>query len=240
MTSSGCEAGPRPAGSPILGRDAGAEAVTAWLDGCQAELLHPGLVEERLQRAGWVPAAASAVALRYRRRFAEHHLGYTALLVTTGLSALAAGSAGHVLVAGLSRPVNRGALSRWLTLLVCALPFAAWAHWWAAKVDRVDPVAVWSAPRRTLAKVLLWACGIVGIGRLVVYVGQLMRVLVAAGPPSTVGAASTGEPVYAATLNVMIVVGIALPLGLWAHRFLHRFDAEDPTRPLSPRRSPQA
>ena len=121
----------RTASSPILGRDAGAEAVAAWLDGCQAELVHPGLVEERLTRAGWAESSASAIALRYRRRFAEHHLGYSALLVATGLGALAAGSAGHVLVAGLSRPVNRRALSGWLTVLVCALPFAGWAHWWA-------------------------------------------------------------------------------------------------------------
>jgi hypothetical protein len=203
--------------------------LAAWLDGCQAELVHPGQVEDRLRRAGWSPLAAGNAGLAYRRRFNEHHLGYTALLVATGVAALAAGSAGHVLVPGLVRPVNRNALAAWLTLLVCALPFAAWAHWWAASVDRDDPVAVWSAPRRTLARVLLWSAGIVGIGRLMIYVGQLMTVLVGArrGP---------GTSVLTGTLNVLIVISIAVPLWRWAFRFLHRFDREDPTTPVSPRR----
>ena len=203
--------------------------LAAWLDGCQSEVVHPSQVEDRLQRAGWSPMAASGAGLAYRRRFNEHQLGYTALLVATGLAALGAGSAGHVLVPGLSRPVNRNALAAWLTLLVCALPFAAWAHWWAASVDRDDPVAVWSAPRRALARVLLWSSGIVGIGRLMIYVGQLMTILVGArrGP---------GTSVLPATLNVVIVVSIARPLWIWAFRFLHRFDGEDPTTPISPRR----
>jgi hypothetical protein len=220
-----CQTPPKPQPAP----GPGPASVATWLDDCQADLLHPGQVEDRLRRAGWSPVAASTAGLSYRRRFDEHHLGYTALLVATGLSALAAGSAGHVLVAGLSRPVNRAALAAWLTLLVCALPFAAWAHWWAIRVDRDDPVAVWSAPRRTLARVLVWSCGIVGIGRLMIYVGQLMAVLVGAhrGP---------ARSVPAATLNVLIVVSIALPLGLWAFRFLRRFDREDPTTPALPRR----
>jgi hypothetical protein len=129
----------------------------------------------------------------------------------------------------MTGPVHRRTLAAWLTVLICALPFAGWAHWWAARVDRDDPVAVWSEPRRTLALVLVWASGIVGIGRLIIYVGQLMAVVVGARP-------MTGIAVLEGALNVMVVVGIALPLALWSWAFLHRFDAEDPTAPTSHRR----
>jgi hypothetical protein len=203
--------------------------IAAWLDRCEEELVHPADVQERLQRVGWPAAPASAAANRYRRRFNEHALGYSALLVSTGLAALAAGTAGHLLTGGLDAPVNRNALAGWLTVLVCALPFAVWAHRWAATIDRVDPVAIWSGPRRTLAGVLLWASGIVGVARLLVYAGQLIGVLVGA-------TWAHGSSVVTGAVNVAITVGIALPLGLWAFGFLHRFDREDPTVPVARRR----
>jgi hypothetical protein len=199
-------------------------AIAEWLDSCEIEGAHPGIIDDHLRREGWPPAQSAAVAEQYRRRFDEHALGYTGLLVATGLAALAAGTAGHLLTAGLDRPVNRNALAFWLALFVCAMPFAAWAHWWAATVDRDDPAAVWSRPRRGLARTLLWGAGIVGIGRLMVYAVQLIGVLVGAtwAHSSSAGAGS---------INVAITVAIALPLGIWAFRFLHRFDGEDPTTP---------
>jgi hypothetical protein len=203
--------------------------VTTWLDQCEAEVVHPAVIVERLRRANWPASQAAVAGASYRRRFNEHALGYSALLIATGLAALAAGSAGHTLIAGMTRPVNRRALATWLTMLLCSLPFAAAAHRWAARVDRDDPVAVWSEPRRLLARTLLWAAGIVGIGRLMIYVGQLMSVLVGATHMS-------GPAVTAGTLNVLVVVVISLPLGLWSYNFLHRFDSEDPTAPVTHRR----
>ncbi|MGH9116962.1 MAG: hypothetical protein ACRD0A_03510 [Acidimicrobiales bacterium] len=199
--------------------------VAAWLDRCEAEFVHPGEIGDRLFRAGWHPEAVRAAVASYRSRFNQHTLGYTALLVATGIAALAAGSAGHLLAAGISEPVNRDGLGFWLTLMVCALPFAVWAHVWAARTDGQDPIAVWSVPRRSLATVLLWACGIVGIGRLLVYTAQLIGVVVGASWAS-------GVSLVEGAVNVAITVGIALPLGIWAHRFLHRFDREDPTAPV--------
>jgi hypothetical protein len=134
-----------------------------------------------------------------------------------------------MITAGLDRPVNRGALAVWLSLFVCSLPFAVWAHVWAARIDREDPVAVWSASRRSLARALLWGAGIVGIGRLVIYATRLISALIQAAP-------ATGGSVAAGTINVGITVSIALPLGLWAFRFLHRFDDEDPSVPVLQRR----
>ena len=198
--------------------------VAAWLDRCEADLVHPAVVDEQLKRSGWHPAHAAAAAERYRTRFNEHTLGYSALLFATGISALAAGTAGHILTAGIDHPVNRNALGFWLATLVCALPFAMWAHHWAATVDREDPVAVWSRPRRTLARVLLLSCGVVGIVRLMLYARQLVGVLVGAS-----WAAQTS--VLTGAVNVAITVAIALPLGLWSFGFLHRFDREDPTVP---------
>jgi hypothetical protein len=198
--------------------------VTAWLDECERRAIHPHRIEDALRRAGWAPATAAGAASEYRQRFDEHRLGYTALLVTTGIAALAAGSAGHLLAAGIYEPVNRDALGQWLTIMVCSLPFAVWAHVWAARVDREDPAAVWSAPRQSWSRALLWACGIIGVLRLLVYAGQLIGVIVGASW-------ADGVSLTAGAVNVSITVGIALPLSLWAHWFLHRFDREDPSAP---------
>jgi hypothetical protein len=198
--------------------------VAQWLDEQEREATHPLTVEEGLRRAGWHPAHAAMEAARYRTRFNEHRLGYTALLVSTGVAAFAAGTAGHDLAAGIDHSVNRDALAGWLSVLLVSLPFAIWAHVWATHVDRDDPVAVWSQPRRWLAQALVWGCGIVGIVRLVIYAAQLVGSLIGASWAS-------GDSAGAGAVNVAITVGIALPLGLWAFTFLHRFDAEDPSVP---------
>lgn len=204
-------------------------SIDEWLDRCEAELVHPGRVADRLRRSGWAAMPAAAVAEQYRKRFNEHALGYSSLLVTTGVSALALGTTGHTLVAGLNRPVNRNSLAFWLSVFLCLVPFAAWAHQWAAKVDREDPVAVWSRPRRSLALVLLWSCGVVGGLRLLIYATQLIGAVVGAHW-------AHHTSLLAGFINVAIAISIALPLGLWAYRFLHRFDAEDPTAAPSQRR----
>jgi hypothetical protein len=188
-------------------------------------------VQDQLRRSGWSHLQAAAVADDYRRRFNEHRLGYSVLLVTTGVSALAAGTAGHLLTAGLNRPVDRNALAIWLSLVLCLLPFAGWAHRWAAQVDREDPVAVWSRSRRNLALVLLWSCGVVGGARLVVYAAQLVGTLIHAPW-------ALRDSLLGGAINVGIVLTIALPLGIWAYGFLHAFDGEDPTAPPNQRRRP--
>jgi hypothetical protein len=214
---------------PLTVRPERAGELASWFDRCEQELVHPKVVEDELRRAGWDPSEIAAAAVRYRSRFDEHPLGYSALLVATGLAALSAGTAGHMVTAGLVHPVNRGALAVWLSLFVCSLPFAIWAHVWASRIDREDPVAVWSKSRRSLARALLWASGIVGIGRLVIYATQLIGTLIHAWPAG-------GGSVAAGAINVAITVAVALPVGLWAFRFGHRFDHEDPSVPTSPRR----
>lgn len=204
-------------------------AVEAWLDECERDLVHPSAVAAQLRRAGWHPFDVARAVDDYRRRFNEHDLAYAALLVSTGLTALAAGTVGHLLVHGVDHAVNREAVAMWLTVFLCALPFAAWSHLWAARADREDPVAAWSTSRQTLARTLLWACGIVGVGRLLIYVGQLIHTLVVSTDP-------TGASIAAGALNVVITISIALPLGIWSFRFLHRFDAEDPDAPAPERR----
>ncbi|MDQ6615552.1 MAG: hypothetical protein M3083_12620 [Actinomycetota bacterium] len=203
--------------------------VANWLDEQERNLAHPKVVEDGLRRAGWHPVHAAMEVARYRTRFNEHQLGYSALLVSTGVAALALGTVGHILASGLDRSVNRNSLSAWLTVFVVSLPFAIWAHVWAAQVDRDDPVAVWSQPRRSLALALLWGCGIVGIGRLAIYGGRLVGALLGA-------TWAAGDSTAAGAVNVAITVSIALPLGLWAFFFLHRFDDEDPSQPSRRRR----
>lgn len=199
-------------------------AIEAWLDSCEAHLAHPAGVEDQLRRQGWSQPAAASVAESYRRRFNEHSLGYATLLTTTGFAALAAGTSGHLLIDGLVHPVHRRALAATLSILVCLIPFAVWSHAWAARVDREDPVAAWSRPRRNLAATLLWACVIVGAIRLLFYVETLMSALLSTHPesPGVLGAGA---------LNVGFSLSISVSLGIWAYMFLHRFDIEDPSVP---------
>jgi hypothetical protein len=76
---------------------------------------------------------------------------------------------------------------------------------------------------------LVWGCAVVGIARLTWYGAQLVG--------SVVGASwAAGDSSLGGLVNVAITVLIALPLGLWAYNFLHRFDDEDPTRPEQRRR----
>ena len=211
--------------APALAAD-----IVTWLDDQARDAVHPRIVENMVRRSGWQPAQVAMASAQYRERFNEHTLGYSALLVATGVGALAAGTAGHILAGGVDHSVDRNQLAIWLTALAVSLPFAIWAHLWAAKVDRDDPVAVWSRPRRTLANVLVWACGIVGIYRLLRYAAQLIGTLLHA-------TWAAGDSAAAGAINVAITVAIALPLGLWAFSFLHRFDDEDPTRPSQPTRA---
>jgi hypothetical protein len=196
--------------------------VAMWLDEQERQFTHPEVVKRELIRAGWFPQHAAIEAARYRDRFNEHPLGYAALLVSTGVGALALGTVGHTLTAAVGGTIDRNELGFWLTVFLVSMPFLAWAHWWAAAVDRRDPVAVWSNPRRSLSRALLWGCGIVGIGRLLWYGAQLVGALVGA-------TWAAHASIAAGLVNVAITVGIALPLGLWAFRFRHRFDEDDPT-----------
>jgi hypothetical protein len=205
--------------------------VEAFLDVCEAELLHPAEVAHRLVRQGWPDVAAHQVGERYRRRFDEHPLGYSAFLFTVGFTGLSLGSSAHLLLDELDgRSADPDTLALWLTVLVIAAPLSAWSWRWIARVDDDDPVAVWSRPRRTLARTLLWACGLVGGFRLLHYVFTLIATI-------TGSSWASDRSLLVGLANVAVTTAITFPLGYWAFRFLHRFDDEDPSIPR--RRSKQ-
>jgi hypothetical protein len=85
-----------PQWGPAAGRPAD---LVAWLDEQERAGTHPAVVEGQLRLAGWSPPHAAVEASRYRIRFNEHPLGYAALLVSTGVAALALGTVGHMLAA---------------------------------------------------------------------------------------------------------------------------------------------
>lgn len=232
--------GPEPwAGAPVCGPQAGWPAsggpgpraaqslplapsgLGQWLDEQEQHFVHPALVDQSLRRAGWLPQHAAIEAARYRSRFNEHPLGYSALLVSIGAAALSLGTIGHALAAGLNGPVSRNTVGLWLTLFLVSGAFAVPGLLWALRVDREDPVAVWSNPRRCLSEALIWGCGIVGVARLFWYGAQLIGGLV--------GATWAHGSLAAGLANVAVTVGIALPVGWWAFSFRHRFDHLDPT-----------
>jgi hypothetical protein len=208
-------------------------SMNEWLDACEANLVHPAVVRDTLRRQGWDERNVNATVAAYRRRFNEHPVGYSLLLFSTGLSALAIGSLGHTLADGIGGSVDRYSAAFWLTAVLCLLPVAAWSHSWAARVDREDPVAIWSGTRRTLTRILIGACAVVGGARVFYYALQLISYMLGAQWFSS-GQLSRG------TINVAIALGVTVPLGAWAYRFLHRFDGEDPERVPAQRRRPTA
>ncbi|MGH9124137.1 MAG: hypothetical protein ACRDZ8_05335 [Acidimicrobiales bacterium] len=216
---SGGRVPPGPAAPSSLG---------SWLDQQEQHLVHPKLVEESLRRAGWWPQHAAIEGARYRARFNEHPLGYATLLVSTGAAALSLGTVGHELAAGLNGPVSRNFLGVWLTLFLVSGAFLVPGLLWALRVDRNDPVAVWSNSRRSLSQALVWGCGIVGLARLFWYGAQLVGLLV--------GATWAHQSLAAGLANVAVTVGIALPVGWGAFWFGHRFDSVDPTLSEAQRR----
>jgi MFS family permease len=190
-----------------------------FLDRCQDLGSHPDEVARQLVRAGWEPATAGLVAERYRGRFDEHRLGYAGFLFAVGFSALALGSIGHLLLADADgHEPSADALALWLTVLAIAVPFGVWSWLWVRRIDDTDPVAAWSRPRQSLARTLLWCCGIVGGFRLLHYVFALIASL-------TGSSWATELDPLIGLANVAVTAGITVPLGVWAFRFLHRFDA---------------
>jgi hypothetical protein len=189
-----------------------------FLDQCQSVGVHPDDVAGELVRAGWQPGTAGLVADRYRARFDEHRLGYAGFLFGVGFSALAAGSIGHLLLAWAEHgEPARETLALWLTVLVIAVPFAIWSWSWVRQVDATDPVAGWSRPRQSLARTLLWCCGIIGGFRLLHYVFTFISTLT--------GASWAGDRnLLVGLANVGVTAGITVPLGIWAFRFLHKFE----------------
>jgi hypothetical protein len=109
----------------------------------------------------------------------QHAFAYSMLFIAVGFAALALGSTIHLLLAWAfeTRSGSR-ALADWLTVFVCSVPFAVAAHRVVSRVEREDPLARYSSVRESLSMLLLWAAGVVGGTRLVVFVHQLVTALV--------------------------------------------------------------
>jgi hypothetical protein len=178
-------------------RDWTCDAATSGITGAQARTW--------LSARGWPPWVGDAAAREIDRlvrarigapigpppdidRAHQHPLAYAMLFATVGFAALAMGSTIHLLLAwALESRSGSQTLADWVTILVCALPFAVAAARVVARIERDDPLARFSPVRDSLSMILLWAAGIVGGARLLVFVHQLVSALVVERDLSNLG-----------------------------------------------------
>lgn len=198
-----------------------------WVEQAAHRGTTPQQLRTWLTSVGWPGVVADAAALEVERlgvypsdgvapppgpdRAHEHVLAYATLFVAVGLSALALGSTVHLLLEWAVE-TTRGsrAIADWLTVLVCAVPFAVIAARAVRRIELHDPLARLSHARESLSLVLLWAAGVVGASRLLLFVHRGVSALVV---DRDVG--SLGRDVA----HVLTVVTIAGSVFWWTWRF---------------------
>ncbi len=212
-----------------LGTSVLPDALHAWVASAAERGLTPAQVRSWLTSKGWPATVAEAAALDVERtgtytalsdapppgpvKDHEHPYAYSILLVTLGLAALSLGSTMHlVLDWAFDTRSGSEALANWLTLFLCTVPFAVASLVLVRRIEAEDPLARFSQVRETLSLVLLWAAGVVGGTRLLVFVHQMVTALVVERDASALGRD---------LIHVATVVGIAGALFVWTWRFRH-------------------
>lgn len=205
------------------------DALHAWVDSAAERGLTPAQVRAWLTSKGWPATVAEAAALDVERtgtythlsdapppgpvQTHEHPFAYTTLLVTLGLAALSLGSTMH-LVLDWAFETREGsqALANWLTLFLCTVPFSVASLVLVRRIEAEDALARYSQIRDSLSLILLWAAGVVGGTRLLMFVHQLVTALIVERDASALGRD---------LVHVVTVVGIAGALFAWTWRFRH-------------------
>jgi cytochrome bd-type quinol oxidase subunit 2 len=205
------------------------EALDGWVRNAAERGLTPAQVRTWLAAQGWPVAVAEAAALHVERtgtythqseapppgpvQTHEHPFAYITLLVTVGLAALSLGSVIHlVLEWAFDTRQGSQALANWITLFLCTVPFAVAAIVMVRRIEADDPLARYSKIREELSLVLLWAAGLIGGARLLLFVHQLVSALVVDRDVSTLGRDQ---------VHVITVVTITGALFAWTWRFRH-------------------
>lgn len=142
-------------------------ATEEWLDGLEAERVHPDAIGPRLRHAGWPDAAVAWAQSRYRRRFTTHPAIWWGGFSAIGFSALACAGVAHALIDG-----SRDTAAEWFGIMLVSLVFAGVAVWLISGV-----AGKWtqrfSASRRAAATTLFWGAIAVAVIRGVIY-GQVL------------------------------------------------------------------
>jgi hypothetical protein len=218
--------------SPHAGADDGAtvlpDDLRAWLSGAAANGWTKEQVRAWLYSSGWsgpaielaleqflasAPPAPFNVRPPRPERANKHGLAYGVLLWSLGLATLAAGSSLHLALEAAFRDEHASwVLANWLTLFVCTIPFFLFAKREVTKIERDDPLARLSTTRDTLSLTLLWACALVGIVRLLVFVHQAITSLVVD---------RSATDLLPNLAHVSVVVLLAGGVYLWTWGFRH-------------------
>lgn len=205
------------------------EALHSWVASAAERGLTPSQVRTWLASQGWPGAVAEAAALEVERtgtythnsevpppgpvQAHEHPFAYITLFVTMGFAALSLGSTIHLLLAwAFETQSGSQALANWLTILFCTVPFAVASLVIVRRIEAEDPLARYSQVRDGVSMVLLWAAGVIGGLRLLLFVHQLVSALIVDRDVSSLGS-DLG--------HVTTVLAITGSLFAWTWRFRH-------------------
>ncbi len=186
-------------------RSAGAP-LAQWLVDQRNAHVTPDAIATRLIGNGWDADNAARVALRSLRSADRQTLTYAALTVTAGVGALAVAGSAHLLLDGNPDPM---ALTIALTVALVAVPIAGIVAYFTRRSERRSRYVMWSASRRGWFGTLAFCTGAVGTFRLLDYLFSAIATLTGASDdPFSVAAAS----------QVLIALGVSVPMFLWSFR----------------------
>ncbi|UDY37992.1 hypothetical protein [Dermatobacter hominis] len=172
----------------------------------------PAEITTELVARGWDADAAADTARRSLRRSDHHRVLYGALCWSVGLGALGLATGLHQVLADTPEP-RIAALA--FTLAVVLLPLGAWCAWTARELEERSTHAVWSPTRRMWFGTLATLTAVIGLVRLITYVYLMIATLT--------GARST--PLSPEDqLQVLVSLGIVIPLFAWSFREWRRSD----------------
>jgi hypothetical protein len=166
----------------------------------------PAEITNQLVDAGWDADQAARWSLRSLRSSDHHHLTYAAVTWMTGLAALSGATSLHLLLDKNPEPV---ALAIALTLFFATAPLAVWSHIAMRRAEEESPYAIWSPDRRLWFATLATCSGIVGLIRLLGFLYLVSASLTGA----------IDKPLdAAAVVQVLVSVGVSVPLFVWSLR----------------------
>lgn len=186
--------------------------VAEWLAQQRNAGATPATIASELVARGWDADTAADTARRSLRRSDHHRVLYGALCWSAGLGSLGLATGLHQVLADTPAP---GLAALAFTLAVVLLPLAAWCAWLARSVESTSPHAVWSPTRRMWFATLAALTATIGLVRLITYVYLVIASLTGARSAPL----STGDQ-----LQVLVSLGIVIPLFAWSFREWRRSD----------------
>ncbi len=178
--------------------------MATWLTTQRNSGATPGEIAEQLIGQGYSADGAAAQSMRSLRSSDRQSLLFASLTISAGFAALSFATSMHQLIAGNPDPVG---LATMLSLFIVSLPIAVTCGVLAHRAEQRSKFVLWSPSRRGWYGALALSAASVGIVRLLAYLFDMI---------STLTGASHEPWTFASLSQVLVSVGVAVPLFAWS------------------------